>query len=86
MNVDPCRRKKRDEGRRREDEPPFLWGFLLNFVKQYPGGGGGGGREHGLAGAETLDIRIIIIIQLKGYSPTVSLKGGDEQFQAYSNV
>lgn len=61
-------------------------GFLLNFVEQYLGGERARGREEGLAEAQTVDIRMIIIIQLKGYSPTRSLKGGDEQFQAYHST
>lgn len=75
-----------DERRGKEGEPPLLWGFLLNFVEQYLGGERARGREEGLAGAQTVDIRMIIIIQLKGYSPTRSLKGGDEQFQAYHST
>lgn len=40
------------------------------------------GRE-GEGGSSAVDIRIRIIIQLKGYSPPHSLKGGDEHLQAY---
>lgn len=59
----------------KEGEHPFLWEFVC------------GGEAGGSGGGDcAVDIRIRIIIQLKGYSPPHSLKGGDEQLQAYHSI
>ena len=76
MNIDLCGEKEREMNGGERTSVSFLH-------QAVPQGGIRRGREEG---TETVDIRIIIIIQLKGYSPTRSLMGGDELFQAYHST